>query len=118
MAGRTDTVTKPSRSDEVLDPDDQLQMASQVRAHFDSLAPKRPIKPNRSDNSDHYSAHLNSDASVAVPLPEFDKFLSLQSQSQAVIPGANNAVEQDEYVETHYYQQLDSIDKQHHTVHI
>ncbi|KAK3004712.1 hypothetical protein RJ639_018920, partial [Escallonia herrerae] len=115
MAGQTDIVTKPNRSDKVLDPDHQLQIASQVRAHFDSLSPKRPIKPNRSDNSDHNSPHPNFDASIAVPLPEFDKFLSLQSQSQAVIPGANNAVEPDEYVQTQYYQQLDSIDKQHHT---
>lgn len=25
-------------------------------------------------------------------------------------------MEQDEFVETHYYKELDSIDKQHHTV--
>ncbi|KAK2974044.1 hypothetical protein RJ640_006236 [Escallonia rubra] len=59
MAGQTDAITKPSRSDEVLDPDHQLQMPS-------------------------------------------------LSQSQAIILGANDAVEQDKrhackYVQVRMY---------------
>ncbi|KAH0842018.1 hypothetical protein HID58_090560 [Brassica napus] len=36
---------KPSRSDEVSDPDQQIKNSNEIRAGFDSLAPKRPTKP-------------------------------------------------------------------------
>ncbi|XP_021908070.1 uncharacterized protein LOC110822297 isoform X2 [Carica papaya] len=92
-------VTKPSRSDEVLDADEQIKIANEVRAHFDSLAPKRHTKPNRSeqDMADSAMPLLRHD------MPEHDRLLSLQSQSY------------DEYVETQYYKELASVDKQHHT---
>ncbi|KAA8531638.1 hypothetical protein F0562_006645 [Nyssa sinensis] len=44
-----------------------------------------------------------------IPVPEFEKFRSLQSQSYVIISDANTMI-QDEFVETQYYQQLDSID--------
>lgn len=78
------TATKPSRSDEVLDADEQLRIANQIRAQFDSLAPKRPIKPNRSepDASAPNSNPLDSAAFAAQDeIPELDKFQYLQSQS-------------------------------------
>lgn len=70
-------VTKPSRSDEVLDADEQIKIANEVRAHFDSLAPKRHTKPNRSeqDMADSAMPLLRHD------MPEHDRLLSLQSQS-------------------------------------
>nr|GMD58616.1 Maternal effect embryo arrest 59, putative isoform 1 [Ipomoea batatas] len=106
MVGRR-VVSKPSRSDEILDPDQQLQIADQVRAQFDALAPKRPAKPNRSE----------PDSTLPMPagdiaIPELDKLQSLQSQ--AVFSETDKA-EQEEFVETHYYDELVSIDKQHHT---
>ncbi|KAK2965658.1 hypothetical protein RJ640_002901 [Escallonia rubra] len=127
MAGQTDTVTKPSRSDAVLDPDHQLQMASLVRAHSipwhlsapsSSTVATTPITISPSEFGLELATELDPtigwvcgfflklisrnnslnrqvlpDASVVVLLPEF---LSLQSQSQAIILGANDAVEQDE----------------------
>uniref|UniRef100_A0A5B6Z3T7 Maternal effect embryo arrest 59 n=1 Tax=Davidia involucrata TaxID=16924 RepID=A0A5B6Z3T7_DAVIN len=110
MVGQS-TVTKPSRSDEVLNADQQLRITNQVRNQFDSMAPKRPTKPNRSESdSPPKTPLLNED----IPVPEFERFRSLQSQSHAIFSGANNMI-QDEFVETQYYKQLDFIDKQHHT---
>ncbi|XP_057500231.1 uncharacterized protein LOC130784387 isoform X2 [Actinidia eriantha] len=102
MVGQWTATMKPSRSDEVLD--------DGVRAQFDSMAPKRPTKPNRSE-SDSTPTPLSEENT---PIPEFQKFQSLQSQSQALFSEAK--IEQlEEFVETQYYKQLDSVDKQHHT---
>ncbi|PSS21255.1 Eukaryotic peptide chain release factor GTP-binding subunit like [Actinidia chinensis var. chinensis] len=102
---------KPSRSDEVLDADEQARMADRVRAQFDSMAPKRPTKPNRSE-SDSTPTPLSEENTPTIP--EFQKFQSLQSQSQALF--SETKIEQlEEFVETQYYKQLDSVDKQHHT---
>lgn len=110
------TVTnKPSRSDEILDEDQQLAITNQVRAQFESLAPKRPIKPNRSESDSTTtpptSYARDQDYSAA---PELDKLKFLQSQSQTIFVGAGTA-EQEEFVETQYYKELDSVDKLHHT---
>lgn len=74
-------VAKPSRSDEVLDADQQLKISNQIRAQFDSLAPKRPTKPSRSEpdsTTDNPSAPVST---IHQNIPEFDKLRSLQSQS-------------------------------------
>ncbi|XP_057957858.1 uncharacterized protein LOC131150843 isoform X2 [Malania oleifera] len=109
------TVKKPSRSDEVVEAEKQLRIADQVRTHFNSVAPKRPAKPNRSE-----SDPSNTSPDVGTfdgDIPEFHKFQSLQSQSQcqAVISAEGGATVQEEFVETQYYKELDSVDKQHHT---
>ncbi|XP_062102614.1 uncharacterized protein LOC133812814 [Humulus lupulus] len=111
----TTTATKPSRSDDVLDPDQQLKIAEQVRAQFDSMAPKRPSKPNRSEPDLSSPTPLDHHA---ITIPELHKFQSLQqSQSQVVLSteGAPAAAAEEEFVETEYYTELGSIDKQHHT---
>lgn len=106
---------KPSRSDEVLSPDEQLKIAEQVRAQFDSAAPKRPIKPSRSDPDSNPVPYSFVDQQPTIP--ELDKFRSLESQSPAVILSAQgDPTVEDEFVDTNYYKELNSIDKQHHTV--
>lgn len=80
-------ITKPSRSDEILNEDQRLEITNKVRAQFESLAPKRPFKPNRSE----------SDSTTALPpatsyapdqndyvAPELDKLRSLQTRSQVL----------------------------------
>ncbi|KAL2552025.1 maternal effect embryo arrest 59 [Forsythia ovata] len=47
-------------------------------------------------------------------IPELNKLKSLQSQSQPIFSGPKSE-DQDEFVETQYYKELESIDKQHHT---
>ncbi|XP_022741481.1 uncharacterized protein LOC111293042 isoform X2 [Durio zibethinus] len=105
------TVSKPSRSDEVLDADQQQQITNQVRAQFDSLAPKRPTKPNRSE-PDLATITSNLPPAVDKNIPELDKLRSLQSQSH--ISAGGDIMVQDEFVETQYYREMDSIDKEHH----
>ncbi|KAI4327396.1 hypothetical protein L6164_019865 [Bauhinia variegata] len=112
MVGQT--ATKPSRSDEVLDADEQQRIADQIRAQFNSLAPKRPIKPDRSDPDASTSNPVGSIID-AQNIPELDKFQSLQSQSDAILSAGSSKDVQDEFVETQYYEQLTSIDKHHHT---
>ncbi|KAI3760952.1 hypothetical protein L1987_51356 [Smallanthus sonchifolius] len=112
MVGEPTVTFKPSRSDEIIDPDQQLQISEQVRSHFDSLLPKRPPKPNRSD-PDYVASELLSDEPVAT-IPELIKFQSLLSQYQGIISDDNATVEE-EFVETGYFKELVSIDKQHHT---
>ncbi|XP_027076659.1 uncharacterized protein [Coffea arabica] len=109
------TVTKPSRSDEVVDADQQQQITNQVRAHFESLAPNRPTKPNRSESDSTSTPPITSYVpdQHGFAVPELDKLISLQSQSHATLFGTSPVV-QEEFMETHYYEELDSVDKQHH----
>ncbi|RDX60628.1 hypothetical protein CR513_61214 [Mucuna pruriens] len=105
------TATKPSRSDEILDGEEQVRIANQIRAEFDALEPKRPIKPNRSEPDalpQHPAVSLHD-------IPELHKFQSLQSRPHHIISSAGVVDAQDEFVETQYYTELASIDKQHHT---
>jgi len=74
------TVTKPSRSDEVLDADEQLRIADKIRAQFETLAPKRPVKPNRSESDSSTPTPVES-TTVDETIPELDKFRALRSQS-------------------------------------
>ncbi|KAE8704875.1 Maternal effect embryo arrest 59 [Hibiscus syriacus] len=108
--------TKPSRSDEVLDADQQQQITNQVRAQFESMVPKRPTKPNRSEPDLASTTSSNLPSDVDQTIPELDKLRSLQSQSLVKISeGGGVTVEQDEFVETEYYREMNSIDKEHHT---
>ncbi|XP_065875590.1 uncharacterized protein [Euphorbia lathyris] len=112
MAGQW-TVVKPSRSDDVLDANRQLQIANQIRAQFESVAPKRPPKPSRSEPDATAAPALFHSATNTIP--ELHKLRSLQSHSSPLFSArVANMEEQDEFVETQYYKQLDSIDKQHH----
>ncbi|CAO2828218.1 unnamed protein product [Amaranthus hypochondriacus] len=108
------TVIKPSRSDEVVDPEEQLRITHEIKTRFESMAPKRPIKPNRSEpDPDASLAHqTHSD-----PIPELQKLISFKSDHNQVGLGTatGELVVQEEFVETQYYKQLVSIDKQHHT---
>lgn len=74
------TVTKPSRSDEVLDVDQQLRIANEIKAQFESIAPKRPVKPNRSEPDSSTPTPVECTA-VDQNIPELNKFQALQSQS-------------------------------------
>lgn len=74
------TVTKPGRSDEVLEADQQQRITAQIRAHFDSITPKRPAKPSRSESDSPLSSPSHAANGT---IPELHKFRTLQSQSQS-----------------------------------
>ncbi|KAM0010475.1 hypothetical protein Hdeb2414_s0075g00776271 [Helianthus debilis subsp. tardiflorus] len=101
MVGQPTVTVKPSRSDDIIDPHQQLQISEQVRSHFDSILPKRPPKPNRSDPVESGSL---SDEPVTT-IPELIKFQSLISQSQGIVSDGNVTVEE-EFVETGCYKEL------------
>jgi len=111
IGDRIPVVMKPSRSDEVLDPHHQLLIADQIRSRFESLNPKRPTKPDRSDPDSSLPPAPEHDGAI----PEFDKLQSLRSQAQPAIPNGGQNLIEEEFVETSYYDELISIDKQHHT---
>lgn len=69
---------KPSRSDEIPDLDQQIKNTNQIRAGFDSLAPKRPTKPTRSEPGP-FGCFSTPDPTT--DHPEADKFQTLQSQT-------------------------------------
>jgi len=110
------TTTKPSRSDEVLNTEEQIKITNQIKAQFDALTQKRPIKPNRSEPETQQNPVDSTFSSHNIPPPELEKLQSLQSNSQTILSSKGLVDAQDEFVETQYYNQLLSIDKQHHTV--
>ncbi|XP_022149507.1 uncharacterized protein LOC111017922 isoform X2 [Momordica charantia] len=105
---------KPSLSDVVLADEDQILITNQIRAQFDSIAPKRPTKPSRSEPD---SSPQNPPQEIASQqaIPELNKLLNLQSQSHGLHLGEGDSLlVQEEYVETQYYKELDSVEKRHH----
>jgi len=109
----TMSTMKPSRSDEISDPEQQIKNANQIRADFDSLAPKRPTKPTRSEPG--FPGSFSASDKIT-DHPEADKFQSLQSQTHGKVLGeGDSSAVQDEFLETEYYSNLTAIDKQHHT---
>lgn len=103
---------KPSRSDEILDAQQQWQIAEQIKSHFEALAPKRPRKPLRSESSDDYP-DVQDDPSYDIP-PELKKYQELNSRSESLFVGENGEGLPEEFVETDYYKDLNAIDKVHH----
>ncbi|KAJ4756947.1 Maternal effect embryo arrest 59 [Rhynchospora pubera] len=105
---------RPSRSDEHPAPEEEARIESETRDYFDEMAPKRHTKPSRSDPSSLYAdtAGAASDA----PIPEHSKFQYLEAHSQKILcEHCNGSKLAEEYVETEYYDDLNCMDKQHHT---
>uniref|UniRef100_A0A0D9WH68 Uncharacterized protein n=1 Tax=Leersia perrieri TaxID=77586 RepID=A0A0D9WH68_9ORYZ len=103
--------TRPARSDPHLPPEEASRVEAEVRGYFDSLAPRRPSKPPRSDPSD---AGGEGGSEADGDLPELRRLRDLEAKPQKlVLDGGDVNVE--EYVETRYYDGLNCIDKQHHT---
>ncbi|KAK9713586.1 hypothetical protein RND81_06G037500 [Saponaria officinalis] len=111
---RLPIINKPSRSDEMIEPEQQLRLAHEVGAYFESIKPKRPTKPSRSEPDP--DASLTRDQAYSEPIPELQRLNDLKSQSQVVLSMDEGVgVVQEEFVETEYYRQLETVDKQHHT---
>ncbi|KAG6571237.1 hypothetical protein SDJN03_30152, partial [Cucurbita argyrosperma subsp. sororia] len=114
MAARRCTASKPSRSDVVLDNEEQMRITDQIRAQFDSIAPKREMKPSRSESESDSSTQNASGSTAEEAIPELDRLRNLQTQSHVLALGVGGSLVQEEYVETEYYKELDSIEKRHH----
>jgi len=105
-------VQKPSRSDEVLEAQQQWQMTEQTKSHFEALAPIRHRKPLRSDNSDDVE-EVEDEQCDDIP-PEFKKYQELESLSQPSF-ASEDGESSKEFVETDYYKDFNGINELHHT---
>ncbi|CAN6328043.1 unnamed protein product [Urochloa humidicola] len=106
------TTTRPARSDPHLPPEEAARVEAEVQGYFDSVAPKRPAKPSRSDPSEDAGAEGNAGDH---DLPELHKLRDLAAKPQKLVVDGAADVDGGEYVETRYYDGLIGIDKQHHT---
>ncbi|TVU19634.1 hypothetical protein EJB05_35795 [Eragrostis curvula] len=107
--------TRPARSDQHLSPEEAAQVEAEVRGYFDSVAPRRPAKPPRSDPSEAAAAAAEAGFEDG-DLPELRKLQDLAAKPQKlVLDGVGDVHGGEEYVETRYYDGLNCIDKQHHT---
>eukprot|EP00253_Pinus_taeda_P028171 PITA_28171 len=104
---------KPSRSDEVLEAQQQWQISEQIKSHFQALAPIRHRKPLRSDNSDD-NQEVEDDQFDGIPA-EFKKYQQLKSLSTLPFVCEDGEGLQPEFVETDYYKDFNSINGLHHT---
>ncbi|XP_071723077.1 uncharacterized protein [Rutidosis leptorrhynchoides] len=101
---------RPNRSDMHLSADEEAKVEEETREYFDGLAPKRHSKPQRSEYSNNYVDNISNDTES----PEYLNFQQLQqTDSQKLVYKGSKVPE--EFVETEYYQDLNCVDKQHHT---
>lgn len=108
--------TRPARSDPHLPPEEAARVEAEVRGYFDSVAPRRPAKPPRSDPSEDARAEPAAVDAGDLDLPELRKLRDLEAKPQKlVLDGGGGDVDGEEYVDTRYYDGLIGIDKQHHT---
>ncbi|XP_051120391.1 uncharacterized protein LOC127244103 isoform X2 [Andrographis paniculata] len=104
--------TRPNRSDVHLDAEESAKLEAAARHYFDEAAPKRHTKPQRSEYSSAYTDALSAHDSAAIP--EHIQFQRLEKDdNQKLVYGASQVPE--EFTETEYYQDLNGVDKQHHT---
>lgn len=74
---------RPNRSDVHLSQEEAVRIEEQTREYFDGIAPKRPVKPSRSEFSDQYfDPHSDLQREG---IPELLKFKHLQNDPQVYI---------------------------------
>jgi len=71
--------TRPARSDPHLPPEEAARVEAEVRYYFDSVAPRRPAKPPRSDPSEDGGAEAGAGDH---DLPELRKLRDLEAKPQ------------------------------------
>ncbi|KAF7816057.1 uncharacterized protein G2W53_030026 [Senna tora] len=104
---------RPNRSDIHLSVEEEAQMEAKTREYFDGVAPKRHTKPQRSDYSSQYVDAFAGDHGASIP--EMRQFQRLENDPRPQKLDYNGNQVTEEFVETEYYKDLNSVDKQHHT---
>lgn len=106
---------RPNRSDVHLTAEESAKLEAATRHYFDEAAPKRHTKPQRSEYSSAYIDALSAaSAQDGADIPEYVQFQRLEKDDdQKLVYGGSKPAE--EFTETEYYQDLNDIDKQHHT---
>ncbi|KAK7289714.1 hypothetical protein RIF29_03573 [Crotalaria pallida] len=105
---------RPNRSDAHLSVEEEAAIEAETREYFNGIAPKRHTKPQRSEYSSQYvdAFSNNGNQSLSEELLEFQRLESDPQEKKLVYDG-NQVTE--EFVETEYYKDLNSVDKHHHT---
>jgi hypothetical protein len=107
-------VNKPNHSEEQSGTqEEQLQHAQQVRAYLDANAPRRQLKPARSDAAEVLSDAICIAEAPSTP-PERTKYLQLLATGVPLETRGSGDVGED-FTESEYYQYMAAIDKAHHT---
>ncbi|KAI3429053.1 uncharacterized protein J3R85_008687, partial [Psidium guajava] len=99
---------RPNRSDVHLSKEEEAMHQETTKEYFDGIAPKRHTKPQRSEYSSNYVDVLSTDGDI----PEFAEFQRLENDPQKLV--YNGCEAKEDFIETEYYKDLGSIDKQHH----
>ncbi|EXC01502.1 hypothetical protein L484_022080 [Morus notabilis] len=102
----------PNRSDIHLSKEEEAKIEAETREYFDGITPKRHTKPQRSEYSSKYVDAFSNTPNGFIP--EFSEFQRLEKYDPQKLVYTGSKAEE-EYVETEYYKDLNSIDKQHHT---
>ncbi|KAL2956098.1 hypothetical protein AAZX31_18G066200 [Glycine max] len=108
--------TRPNRSDIHLSAEEEATIEAKTREYFDGVAPQRHTKPQRSDYSAQYVDAFSNAHHSSLTIPELTQFQLLQNDPQEKKLVYNGSQVPEEFVETEYYQDLNSVDKHHHTV--
>lgn len=105
---------KPSRSEELATPEELEGHVRKVRAYLEAKAPKRMLKPGRSDADDMPGMEHDdgSNGSVISDPPERMKYLQLLAHGVPLETLSSGEVHED-YTESEYYKYMDAIDKEH-----
>jgi len=107
-------VNKPNRSEERSGTqEEQLQHVQQVRAYLDANAPRRQLKPARSDAAEVLSDAIGIAEAPSDP-PERTKYLQLLATGVPLETRGSGYVSED-FTESDYYECMAAIDKAHHT---
>ncbi|KAG0623088.1 hypothetical protein M758_3G148100 [Ceratodon purpureus] len=104
---------KPNRSEELGTLEEQEQHTQQVRAYLDANAPRRQLKPSRSDAADML-ANMSHEETTGSDPPEHVKYLKLVANGVPLETQGSGDVNED-FTESKYYQYMAAIDKAHHT---
>ncbi|KAK7305336.1 hypothetical protein VNO77_43241 [Canavalia gladiata] len=104
---------RPNRSDVHLSAEAEASIEAKTREYFDEMAPKRHTKPQRSEYSTQYMDAFSNGHNSSIP--ELQQFQLLQNDPQEKKLVYNGNEVTDEFVETEYYKDLNSVDKHHHT---
>ncbi|XP_008457401.2 uncharacterized protein LOC103497099 isoform X1 [Cucumis melo] len=105
---------RPGRSDARLSMEEEREMEAKTREYFNGVATKRHTKPQRSEFSAHYVDKVNDEDNYIPELAEFQRLESDPHEQRLTYDGRNGKISE-EFVETKYYDDLNCVDKQHHT---
>ncbi|TKY47115.1 hypothetical protein E2542_SST29170 [Spatholobus suberectus] len=104
---------RPNRSDVHLSAEEEATIEAKTKEYFDGVAPKRHTKPQRSEYSTQYVDAVSTAHDSSIPeLLQFQRLESDPQEKKLVYDGSRVT---EEFVETEYYKDLNSVDKHHHT---